>query len=562
METDTNVNAYTFEQQKHLENLGGEIADTNSFALPKVDFLSSLKNVSAAKLTENGALALSTSFSALLDLFAQIGALRTRTNDDIINIFLKAYAEDKDLALKTLFYARDIRGPQGLGERRTFRVILSYLADYHSDDIKHLIPLIPFYGRWDDVLCLCGTPLEETALDLIAKQFESDLQNLNSNHLQNISLLAKWLPSVNASSKATCEMAKYLLKHGLHISQKEYRHKLSALRTALRVIEKYISTNAWDQIDYAQVPSYAAVRYAQAFYRHDEERYGKFLDSVMRGEAKIHADTLYPYDIVRTLFTSGWADTKFTTNETAIQTAQQLWNSLPNYLAEFGAENQRYLVMADTSGSMFDNIGSIYRSVSLAIYFAERTSGHFGDTFLTFTTHPTLVDLPANLSLIDKLRIVLDPNNVGYSTNLDAAFEQVLKAAVSHNLPQSELPTSILVISDMEIDEAIHDWRSCGFDDDDEEEQKRAEYIDPTTQTFTARWTQKFAEFGYVLPNIVYWNVNARNNTFHATQTDNVRFVSGSSAATFTTLCKTGGMTATETMLATLLDERYAQIHT
>lgn len=548
MDTQGTVNAYEYDQAQQLDEIISEETKT-----PHTDFLTAMARVAALKRTENGAPALSTSLSALLDLFGEIGALRCRSEADIISLFLAAYGEDKNLALKTLFYARDIRGSQGLGERRTFRVILHYLALNHPDDIAHLIPLIPFFGRWDDLFVLLDTPLEDTTLDLIAEQFESDLQNLNSNHLQNISLLAKWLPSVNASSKATRDTAKHLLKKGLHLSQKDYRHKLSALRAALRVIEKQMSSNNWSDINYESVPSYAALRYKLAFARHDQERYEAYLEALMHGEAKIHADTLYPYDIVRDLFRESFWNTNFTEDATQLATAQQLWNALPNYLADTPNADQRYLVMADTSGSMFDHVGSIYRSTSLAVYFAERTTGYFANTFLTFTDKPKLVKLSPELSLKEKLQIVLNPDYVGYSTNLDRAFATVLAAAVAAKVPQSELPTAILVISDMEIDQAV-DF----YDHDDNQTEQD---VDPRSATFTERWTQKFAEAGYTLPNIVYWNVNARNNTFHATETDNVRFVSGSSAATFTTLCKTNGATPTETMLAAILDDRYRDIH-
>ena len=511
------------------------------------DLLAALIEQCSYKYTENGALALSSTFSSLLDLFGLIGALRYRPDDEIISTFLPAYNENKNLALKTLFYARDIRGDQGLGERNTFRVILRYLALNFPQDIENLIPFIPFYGRWDDLYVLFYTPLETTVFDLIATQLDKDLHALHTSKTSEISLLAKWLPSVNASSKQTRALASRLCKH-LHTSQKQYRKFLSELRAALRVTETYMSAREWGKIDYPSVPSRAALIYRNAFARNDPDRYAEYLEALERGETKINAATLYPYDIVNTLINRwDYSNNYITKDAEKCKTAELLWKNLPNYLADFGAADQRYLVMADTSGSMFNNPHNpaISTSVGLAIYFAERTTGYFANHFLTFTDVPRLVEIPANLTLAAKLRTVLNHDYVGYSTNLDGAFKAVLDAAVKNHLPQSELPTSILVISDMEIDNAVDDYTEDG-----------------PNLTFTERWAHKFEQAGYKMPNIVYWNVEARQNTFHASKDDNVRFVSGKSAATFTTLCKTNGMTALETMLTVLLDERYEPIHT
>ena len=511
------------------------------------DLLDALAEQCSFKYTENGALALSTTLSNLLDLFGLIGALRYREDKDIIDLFLPAYEENKDLALKILFYARDIRGTQGLGERRVFRVVFKYLAQHYQSDVLRLVQFIPTFGRWDDVLAVTvDTPLEDYTYNLIATQLDNDLHALHSGKTTEISLLAKWLPSINASSKQTRALAARICK-SLHITQKQYRKFLSELRAALRVTERYMSAREWDQIDYPSVPSRAALIYRNAFLRNDEVRYNTYLNDLAERKTKINASTLYPYDIVNTLLTRwDYSGTYVTKDADLCRTAEELWKALPNYLADFDAADQRYLVMADTSASMFSESRNpaIGTSVGLAVYFAERTTGYFANHFLTFTSAPRLVEIPANLSLAAKLRTVLKNEYVGYSTNLDGAFKAVLDAAVKNHLPQSELPTSILVISDMEIDMAVND------------------YDESTSNfSFTERWADKFAAAGYQMPNIVYWNVEARHNTFHATKDDNVRFVSGKSAATFTTLCKTNGMTAIETMLAALLDERYKNIH-
>ena len=95
--------------------------------------LEMLKNETNYTFTENGALTYKSTLSHCLDLFATIGALRNANEERIIDIFQKAYAEDSDLAMKILFFARDIRG--GLGERKVFRIIFNWLAKNHKSSV-------------------------------------------------------------------------------------------------------------------------------------------------------------------------------------------------------------------------------------------------------------------------------------------------------------------------------------------------------------------------------------------------------------------------------------------
>ena len=491
--------------------------------------LSGMASLSTDKLTENGAYAHSSTKNPLLDFFGQCGALRKRRTEDIIRLFMAAFAYDETHALKALFYTRDIRG--GQGERRTFRTIIRHLANSHPDAIARNIELIPEYGRFDDLYEFVGTPLEDLAFSVIAKQWNADAEALAAGQYTKVSLLAKWLKSENASSRKTKELAKLTYKH-LDISPKEYRQSLTAFRSVIHIVETAMSSGHWDSIDYSKLPSLAHKKYRAAFARHDEDGYKSYLESLKQGKTKINASTLYPYDLVKAYTQKGYCKLD--------ETVEAQWKALPNYITG----DDSFLVMADTSGSMYPD--ALCSSVGLGIYFAERAKGIFKNHFITFSDNPRLVELPhaANSTLQDKILKVLDPNYVGYNTNLEAAFDMLLKAAINGKVPQSDMPRAIVVISDMEIDAAY--GYPCDY----------GESSGPTD--FTTLMAERFEKSGYKMPTLVYWNVEARQDTFHAEQNDNVRFVSGQSASTFKTLCEDcDSFDAVALMLRVLDGERY-----
>jgi hypothetical protein len=485
-----------------------------------MSFLSNLKAVSAYKETENGAFALSSTGNDLLNAFGTLAAMRRRDALDIINKFALAYAEDRLLAMKLLFYVRDARG--GCGERETFRTLVTWMANNHPEDIKVNLALVAEYGRWDDLYAFVGTKLEKDALDIMKAQFEQDMKDLYKG--KPVSILGKWLKSENTSSAESRQLGKKTREH-FGLTAKEYRQKLSMLRKAIDVVETKMSAQNWSDISYEAVPSYAAKNYADAFAKHDEDRYNEFLNNVKAGTAKINAATLFPYDLVRS-YTNG-------RRHDVDDTVEAQWKALPNYVTD----EKKFLVMADTSGSMTGL--PMDTSVGLAIYFAERNTGAYHGKFITFTDTPRFFDLPDSLSLRERVNLVMDYKNVGYNTNLEAAFELVLKSAIKGKVPQEELPEAILVISDMEIDQFGSRSQNT---------------------TFTAEMEQRFADAGYKMPTLVYWNVNARQDTFHAETNDNVRFISGSSAAIFKGLCEHMGFSARELMLNVLNSERYSRV--
>lgn len=473
-----------------------------------MSFMDDLEIETSVTLTENGGRALSTTGDKLLNLFAVLGALRSRPND-VIAKFDAAYAENADLATKMAFYSRDVRG--GLGERAVGRFMLRELATINPAVVSANLKNVVEFGRWDDLFVLFDTECEDDMLSLVRTQLTSDINAMR--HKNNVSLLAKWMPSINASSKNTVALAHRLAK-AVDLTPKPYRQMLSALRKYIDVTEVKMSANKWTDIDYKAVPSNAMANYGSAFARHDYEGFSRYMDAVKSGDAKINAATLYPYNVIETL------------EKGNRNVAEAQWKALPNYV--YGDNN--FLVMADVSSSMYGR--PMHTSVGLAIYFAERNHGAFANKFMTFTDTPRIVDIKGDM-LSTKYVSVTD--HVGYNTNLEAAFDAILSTAVRTHCPQSDLPKALVIISDMEID-----------------------YWDGGSLTFTEEMRKRFAEHGYEMPKLVYWNVDSRKDTFLASKNDpNAILVSGQSASTFKNLIKGIDLSAFEIMKQTLNDSRY-----
>ena len=257
-----------------------------------MDFVHAIEDAANKTHTENGAVTLETTGDCCLDFFATVGALRHVSEEEICLRFQRAWAENRDIAMKILFFARDVRG--GLGERRAFRVITRWLADYAHTSVVKNIGNIPEYGRYDDLLSLLSTSCEADVLRFISAQWKKDMEALQTG--EPVSLLGKWLPSVNASSAKTVVLAKKVAKQ-LKLRPAEYRKALTALRERIHILENNLRVRDYS-FDYAKLPSKAMYKYRAAFQRNDEARYQEFLGNVEKGEAQMHTDSLTPYDIV------------------------------------------------------------------------------------------------------------------------------------------------------------------------------------------------------------------------------------------------------------------------
>ena len=501
-----------------------------------MNFATAMYREGSTKLTENGAFAYdSTAQGALLDLFSQIGALRPRTDREIEQKFAAAFREDKLLATKMLFYSVDIR-QGGLGQRRTFRICLRWLAENHPEIVNKNIELIPYFNRFDSWFVLCGTKCEKLMWENVAKTLAADMKAYNASTAKKIvpvSLLAKWMPSENTSSVKTRQMATKAMR-ALHLEPRKYRKMLSALRKHINVVERQMSAGEWGLIDYAKVPSYAMHNYGSAFAKHDHERFDAYLKSVKKGEVKINASVLYPYDLVEKYMNIREAGTHYgdcfvARNENAVVEAQ--WKAMPNYLTK----PMNTVVMADVSGSMHGR--PMATSIGLAIYLAQRNTGLYHNQYMTFTNEPHFVNIKEGASLLENVQKVAAAG-VGYSTNLEKAFQEVLDVAVANRVPANQMPKTFVVISDMEIDHYMRPGRHWDF-----------------LKVMEARYNAK----GYKLPKIVMWNVNARKDTV-LSQDENTIFISGQSPSSFKALCQNlDGITAYELMLQVLNGKAYAK---
>lgn len=475
-------------------------------------------------LTENGALTNKSTLNNLLDWFAAGGALRERDENSIVNLFRKAWGDDELKALKVLFYFRDVRG--GQGERRTFRTCLKWLANNHQNAVKANLENVPFYGRWDDLYALEGTPLEAAAFDLIRRQLLTDVEAMNEK--DSVSLLAKWAKSENTSSKESVRLARKT-REALGWSSRKYRKTLSALRSYIDVVEVKMCANEFNDIDFQKVPSKALMTYKGAFKKHDENRWKSYLEKVEKGEAKINAKALYPYELLRTI----WSEQ----DETAIKALDLQWKNQPDWLAE---NPHKGLVLADCSGSMTsNNMLPLAVSVSLAIYFAERNTGPYKDCFMTFSTNCKLQRLVGR-NLKEKA-YNLDKEGWCGSTNLQSAFDAILDAAVKNRVEEEDMPSVLYIVSDMEFNQAcdLNGVKSKNFD--------------------VAK--QKYAKAGYKFPKIVFWNVNARNDQFPITEDENgVCLVSGCSPSILKSVLSGKDFNPMAILDETIGQERYNKV--
>ena len=472
--------------------------------------------------TENGAVALNTSGDALLDLFSTIGSLREANEDRITRLFADAYKEDPLFATKIAFYGRDVRG--GLGERRAFRILIRYMAEYHAEALRPNLDLIGVYGRYDDLYELIGTPLEDDMWAAMKKQFEEDLQNLNDD--KAISLLAKWIKTADASSEKTRKLG-ILTAQKLGYPVYNFKRIVRTMRKKIGVIESLMSVGRWDEIEYSAVPSRAMMIYRNAFQKHDEDRYNAFINKAVNGEEKINSATLYPYDLIEKI----WNMSCYGANKVKDdKTVEAQWRQLPNYVEE----GTNALVIADTSGSMYGR--PMATSVGLAIYFAERNKGAYHNMWMSFSVNPHIHVLKGE-TLAQKIGSI-DMNDWDGNTDLKAAFNLVLNIAEKNDVPPEEMPKSLIVISDMEID-------FCGNKE----------------WTFYDKMSAKFRKAGYEIPNIIFWNVNSRHDIFHADiKRKGVQLCSGQSAAVFKQMMACVGMTPVEAMAKTINSERYESI--
>lgn len=488
-------------------------------------FLNSMKKETDLTKTTNGANTFRTSKSYVLDYFAQGSALRNASSNMKIDLLTKSLGEDELLTLKALFYSRDVRG--GQGERATFRELIAYLAENHPELVKANLELIAFFGRWDDLYALFGTRLEKDAIAIMKKQLDEDFAS------ENPSLLAKWMHSENASSKEGTALARKFMD-ATDMSPRKYRKTLSAIRAKIKLVETNLTEKEYDAIDYSKLPSKAGIKYRKAFFRNDEERYQAFLDAAVKGEVKVNAATLFPYEIIGKYFEGSWGDVK-TLPLQENQLLEAAWANLPNYINN---SKKSILPVIDTSGSMTcsyrdSNISPIQVAIALGMYCAERNAGPFKNHFLSFNDRTQLIEITGK-SLNEKVRNIMRAP-WGGSTNVQSTFDLILRTAKANNLSQEDLPERVAIISDMQFN-CCRNVSKTVFED----------------------IKKDFEDAGYTMPRIIFWNVNATSNNIPMQMNEvGVQLVSGASPSIFEAILSDEFLGAYELMLKVLNKERY-----
>ena len=517
-----------------------------------MEFMNAIKNTleneGNISITENGAVGYRTTGKELLDLNFAVASLRSMSDEEVAKRFRKAFCEDNILAMKWLFYARDAR--QGLGERRLFRVVLADLIKSNPEMVIPVIDLIPEYGRYDDLWCLLDGSASKTVVSLVRQQIFNDTANMLAK--KPISLLAKWMPSCNASSAKTKEYAK-VLRTALGLSERDYRKMLSAFRSYLDVVEVKMSDKNWSEIKYEAVPSRANLIYNNAFLRNDEERRREYLGKLEKGETKINASTLFPHDLAhKYMGGSGYG------MRPKDATIEALWKALPDNVNDCG----NTIVVADGSGSMTctvdrkSSVTALEVANALAIYFAERSSGQFKDKYITFSERPQIVDFSNCKSLHDKLQKAREHCEVA-NTNIEKVFDLILTSAVNNHMSQEDLPANVLIISDMEFDScavgnAVSSYRDYWG-------RSRYTYSRVDNRLFDVI-AKRYADAGYKMPRLVFWNVNSSTGTIPVKENElGVALVSGFST-NIAKMVMSGKTDPFECLLETLNSERYAPV--
>lgn len=468
-----------------------------------MDLLTELKR-NATVVNSKGGRYYETTYNYNLDIFA--GISRYNDEQELIKKYKKALQEDEIVALANLLYILDIR--EGKGERTIFKTLFKYLCRENKEAALKILPFIGELGRWDYVLEGLDTQIENEVVKLIKDTLEKDKQS------EQPTLLAKWLPTHRSHNKNN-EQAKKLCKK-LNLTEKQYRQMLTELRKKLKLIENNLTKMEYSTIDFEKVPAKAMLKYVKAFERRCPRKYKEYLEKLEKSEAKINTNGLFCYEIINRIMKNGEEDSTI---------YDAMWKNQKDILKGI---DKNILVMADTSASMttFNNL-PFATSIGLAIYIAERNTGIFKDYFLTFSDEPKLAQVVGK-TITEKVQNI---KTIVANTDIDKAFELLFETAKKNNIPQEELPTHIIIISDMEFDDGVYSKGGTNFEG----------------------WKKAFAESGYKLPQIIFWNVAGKIEGLPVTQYENdVIMVAGFSTSILDNLLELENYTPAASMMQKL----------
>lgn len=504
-------------------------------------FLNQMKRNNNITFTENGGLTHKTSESAVLDMFAMGGAYRNRSDADLILLFKNAFDENSLLAMKCLFYLRDIRG--GQGERRFFRVAFRWLCNNHPEVAKLNLINVSEYGRWDDLIYVAeGTQVQTAAFNIIKHQLALDIQ------CKTPSLLAKWMPSQNASNENTKRLG-HVMANFLRMSSREYRKTLSILRERINVLERLMSANRWDEIEFDKIPSKAGLVYRNAFARRDilAKKYEVFAKSK---DTKVNADALYPHEIAHKAFEVSYYTSL---DDPARLMLQKYWDNLKDF---YNGREENGIAIVDVSGSMTGT--PMEAAVSMGAYIADKAHGPFANHFITFSSKPELVKFEG-VDIVDKLKRSTGAS-WGMNTDLQAVFDMLLKTAKSKHVKAEDMPTRLYIFSDMEFDRCVTfdapPSKHYGYPWTEEYNYHNVGSIKEVNSDLEKIKKQWIAE-GYKMPQVIFWNLDARENHIPAIG-EGFSYVSGFSPSMID--CILSGKDGYDLMLDKLMSKRYAAV--
>lgn len=500
--------------------------------------LNAMKEDNNFGYTENGAVKHNTSLDKVLDMFALGGAYRKRTDKEVEELFGDAYRQDKELALKCLFYLRDCRG--GQGERRFFRVAYKWLCRNDELIARLNLKYIPEFGRWDDLIDIgyamykANKFIYEDIIDIIANQIDVD------NESKTPSLLAKWMPSENASSAETKAKAKWIMSE-VGVTPKEYRLRLSSIRKKINVLERLMSENRFDEIEFDKIPSIAGMKYKNAFAVKEvtAARYKAFMADK---KTKVNASVLNPVDIAQRVFGNGWSTSNL--SETDVNMLCKYWDNLKDY---YQGREENAIAIIDVSGSMYGQ--PLAAAVGMGAYVATKSHGPFANHFITFSAQPELVEFEGD-NIVDKM-LRCRGAHWEMNTNVAAAMDLILDSAIAHKLPQSDLPARLYIFSDMEFDRCItletdgrYSWNTPSLNRNE-------------IGTLFEKIQKKWAAAGYEMPQVTFWNLDAKQNNIPAIG-PKFNYISGFSMGQMESVMS--GKTAIDMMLEVLNKERYSVV--
>jgi hypothetical protein len=442
--------------------------------------------------TANGAVALKSTGSALTNLFFNIGASR-KNPEGVVKNWEEAYLADSKVATAILLWARDIRHG-GAGERGVFRTIVKQLAEIDEALATRVIHLIPKIGRYDDLRAFYGTSLEKSACDVWGKALT-----------EGNAIAFKW------ADRGDKTLRNYM---GFK-NEGEFRKYISKGRKGT-LVETKMCEKKWDDIEYGKLPSVAGARYAKAFKKNDEARYTAFIGDK---DTTVNTKALFPHDVFRAYKYGGQAEA-----------ASKYWENLPK-LEVAG----NILVIPDVSGSMCcecsGKIKCIDIAVSLSAYLAQQIQGPFHNKIVAFSSESSLIKLPNSKDVRQVFGAIEKMPWYGGSTNFQSVFESILKDAKANKATKEQMPTHLLVLSDMQWNP--HSNQGYGM----------------KPVTMHKSMAAEFKAAGYDLPKVVYWNLNAERGNFPTVSTEkDVALVSGFSPAVLKAVLASKEFTANDVM--------------